>query len=187
MASLFYVIGASGAGKDSVLSYARERIEETDKCSFAHRYITRPASAGGENHVALSLKEFEFRGSAGFFCMEWGSHGLRYGIGREIRDWLESGSSVVVNGSRAYLEQAKLIFPTLVPVLIDVSPEILRERLIARNRETMEDIEKRLERSKRVSYDEAGLQVIVNDGELSEAGETFLELLRSVRQELAGV
>lgn len=182
MAKLFYVIGASGAGKDSILRYSRQRIEELDKCVFAHRYITRHSGAGGENHIELSLKEFSYRSCSGFFCMEWGSHGLRYGIGREVRFWLEQGSSVVVNGSRAYLEQARLDFPEIVPVLIQVSPETLRERLLARKRESVEEIDKRISRSRELSFSDSDLHQIDNDGELCEAGDRFLRLVRSASE-----
>jgi len=187
MARLFYVMGASGAGKDSILGYARKRIAPADNCVFAHRYITRPSDAGGENHVALTEREFEYRSQSGFFCMEWASHSLHYGVGSEVRLWMEKGTDVILNGSRAYLEQAKLLFPTIVPVLIRVSPQILRERLIARNRETMDEIEKRIQRATEVSCDDEGISVIHNDSELSGAGNLFLGLIRSGRNEPEGL
>ena len=46
-------------GPDSVLARARALIPSDLPVAFAHRYITRPADAGGENHVALSEVEFE--------------------------------------------------------------------------------------------------------------------------------
>lgn len=180
MARLFYVIGASGAGKDSVLHYARSRIDALDRCVFAHRYITRAADAGGENHIALSEKEFDLRSELGLFCIEWASHRLRYGIGIEVRRWLEKGCDVVLNGSRGYMEQAQLAFPELVPVLIEVQPEILRKRLLARDRESSEEIEKRIQRSKEVQPASEGTFKIENNGELSAAGDQFLSIIRSI-------
>jgi ribose 1,5-bisphosphokinase len=55
----------------------------------------------------------------------------------------------VVNGSRGYLETALRHYPELRPVLVDVAPDILRERLAGRGRETLEDIERRLSRNSR--------------------------------------
>ncbi len=49
-ARLIYVMGASGSGKDSLMRYAREKLAKHSNIVFAHRYITRPADAGGENH-----------------------------------------------------------------------------------------------------------------------------------------
>ena len=46
-ARLFYLVGASGSGKDSLLGYARGKLAGAPDVLFAHRYITRPADAGG--------------------------------------------------------------------------------------------------------------------------------------------
>jgi ribose 1,5-bisphosphokinase len=78
---LVYLIGASGAGKDSLMSFARDRLPRTAPIVFAHRYITRPHGAGGEDYVPLDEIEFERRLRHGCFAMAWRSHGLRYGIG----------------------------------------------------------------------------------------------------------
>ena len=51
-------MGPSGAGKDSILDRARVLTLPGTPVVFAHRYITRPAGSGGENHVALSAAEF---------------------------------------------------------------------------------------------------------------------------------
>ena len=56
MGRLIWLMGPSGAGKDSLLAALRQR--EHPQLLVAHRYITRPASAGSENHIALSEKEF---------------------------------------------------------------------------------------------------------------------------------
>ena len=97
---LFYLLGASGAGKDSLIDYARQHVAPTDKILFAHRYITRDAHAGGENHIALSADEFHLRRAHGLFAMSWVSHGLAYGVGIEVTHWLDKGFHVIVNGSR---------------------------------------------------------------------------------------
>lgn len=150
MAKLFYVLGASGAGKDSLIEAARERF--CDRLMVAHRYITRPASAGSENHVALTDAEFDLRTRQALFSMHWRANGLRYGVGREVETWLASGMDVMVNGSRAYLPFAKGLFGDQLEVVwISVSPDALRERLEARGRESMEEIAQRLERA--IHYD----------------------------------
>lgn len=179
--TLFYVVGASGSGKDSLLRYGRERLAGDPGVVFAHRYITRPVELHGENHVALSEAEFDARLKAGLFAMHWDSHGLRYGIGREINLWLARGCNVVMNGSREYLPQARRRYPALHAVMIVVSPEVPAARLRARGRETEDEIAGRLERARRFQRPDGHVDIIDNDGELSQAGERFAQLLAGSR------
>lgn len=153
------------------MRYARERLATEPGIVFAHRYITRPADAGGENHVALSPEEFIARRQAGLFALQWQSHGHAYGVGIEIDQWLGRGITVVINGSRQYLPEAQQRYPELLPVWIEVSPQVLRERLQARGRESEQDIARRLSRHGELSDHSCHDQVICNDGSLREGGE----------------
>lgn len=177
---LLYVIGASGSGKDSLMRYAREALAKNSGVVFAHRYITRPHDAGGENHVALSEVEFQARVARNLFPLHWHSHGMRYGIGCELNHWLAKGLTVVLNGSRAYLPEASRHYPELVPVVIEVSPEILRARLQGRGRETQADIDARLLRAGEFEkLQHARLLRFNNDAPLAETGPGFAELIRT--------
>ena len=177
---LLYVIGPSGSGKDSLMRYARASLEHDAGVMFAHRYITRPHDAGGENHVALSEAEFASRVAQNLFPLYWRSHGFDYGIGCEINQWLDKGLIVIVNGSRDYLVQAARQYPELAPVLIEVSHDTLRSRLQARGRENAAEIEARLGRSEAFSaLQHPGLQRFCNDAPLDETGPAFVELIRS--------
>lgn len=177
-ARLIYVVGPSGSGKDSLLRYARERLAHDPGVVFAHRYITRAADAGGENHVALTPAEFASRQRNRLFALAWHSHGNAYGIGIEINQWLATGATVVVNGSRDYLAEASRHFPDLLAVSIAVPAEVLRERLLARGREPASAIEQRLDRHRRMQSPSAQEHVIANDGPLERAGEALVALLR---------
>jgi ribose 1,5-bisphosphokinase len=177
MGQLFYIIGASGVGKDSLINYSRRKINGTKSVVFAHRYITRPADSGGENHVELSMEEFRIRKEKGFFSLYWGSHQNWYGIGAEIDLWLSNHFNVVVNGSREYLVDAQTKYRNLVPVLITATPETLRKRLLERNRETTDEIEKRIQRSQEISFNPQNLITIHNDGSIEQAGELFISTI----------
>lgn len=179
MADLFYVIGASGAGKDSLLDYARHHVPDEAGIVFTHRYITRPADAGGENHVALSVEEFQRREQLDCFAMSWFSHETHYGIGIEIHQWLAKGLDVVINGSRAYLPVAARKYPELVPVLIRVAPDVLASRLLARGRENPDQIQQRLRVARELesSVQHPRLVKIDNNHLLEEAGEPFVRVI----------
>jgi ribose 1,5-bisphosphokinase len=180
MAELFFVVGASGVGKDSLLNFARQHLQADAPVVFAHRYITRQVELQGENHIALSTQEFARRAKRGCFAMQWQRHQTRYGIGVEIDQWLSLGLSVVINGSRAYLPQAASRYRELIPVLITAEYELLRRRLQNRGRESREEIEARLSLAR--SLDERTvhprLQCITNSGRLEVAGNQLLDLIQ---------
>ncbi|WP_461208670.1 phosphonate metabolism protein/1,5-bisphosphokinase (PRPP-forming) PhnN [Desulfocurvus sp. DL9XJH121] len=173
---LVYVMGPSGAGKDSVLAWARERAGGLP-VAFAHRYVTRPPEAGGEDHVPLTAEEFETRARAGLFALHWNANGLRYGLGVEIDAWMRAGLTVAANGSRGHLPQCLARYPDVLPVLVTAPPEVLAARLHARGRETMGVIAERLERGAALGADLPGAVVLDNSGPLERAGRRLLELL----------
>jgi ribose 1,5-bisphosphokinase len=140
---LYYVVGRSGVGKDTVLNELRGLAG----CTVAHRYITRDANAGSENHIALSNAEFGVRKSLGAFLLDWEAHGYQYGIGIEVKHWLDCGLSVFVNGSRHCLNTAQdILGDRMVSVLIDANDDVCLSRLAQRGRESAEDIQARMNR-----------------------------------------
>ena len=181
MAKLFYIIGSSGAGKDSLINYLKDKLPHNSAVVFAHRYITRLAGAGNENHIELSKQEFLHRKQFNCFAMDWFSHDLFYGIGVEINFWLNNDLNVVVNGSRGFLNQAKQYYPSLVPILIDVDDNTLRQRLISRGREPADQIEKRLLQANKLkkTIQHTNLIKITNNNLLSSAGEQLLRVILS--------
>ena len=174
---LVYVMGPSGAGKDTLLAFARQQLAGSHVL-FAHRYITRTADAGGENHVGLSVEEFDVRAALGLFALQWSSHQLRYGIGIEIDDWLECGCTVVVNGSRGHLLEALDRYPTLDVIQIEAHPAVLAARLSARGRESAEQVQARLARRIAVALpSRVSMTTIDNSGMLEDAARSLLDLL----------
>lgn len=174
MGKLIWLMGPSGSGKDSLLAVMRQ--QEHAQLLVAHRYITRPANAGCENHIALSEAEFFTRAGHNLLALSWHANGLYYGVGVEIDLWLHAGFDVVVNGSRAHLPQAKTRYAAaLLPVCLQVSPEILRQRLQARGRENGVEIAARLERAAR--YAPADCHMLNNDGSLLQSVEKLLTLM----------
>ncbi|MDN3543336.1 MAG: phosphonate metabolism protein/1,5-bisphosphokinase (PRPP-forming) PhnN [Roseateles asaccharophilus] len=181
-ARLIYVMGPSGSGKDSLLRRARETLEARpqglDRICFAHRYITRPADAGAENHIALSPAEFLARRRAGLFALHWHSHGLDYGIGLEVEQWLARGLTVVMNGSREHLPAAQQRFSLLTAVAISVDMQTQRQRLQARARESAAAIEARLARTLSLRLPPEVL-LIRNEGTLSEGAAQLLRVIEA--------
>jgi ribose 1,5-bisphosphokinase len=181
---LIYLVGASGAGKDSVLTRMRALLQPTDRIVVAHRYITRAADAGGENHVALSEPEFLQRRDAGCFALHWQSHDLHYGIGREIELWLTLGLRVVINGSRAHVPKLTEVCPQAEIVEVIASEPVVRQRLRARGRESEAAIEARLHRNRALADCQAALRIL-NEGDIDAAAWALLACARGVRVQVS--
>ena len=180
---LIYLIGPSGSGKDSLLDAARPRLIERG-CRMVRRVITRSAEAVGEAAQGVGPQQFAAMDAEGAFALSWQANGLSYGIPREIDDWLAAGDDVLVNGSRAHLAQTRERYPTLLVLLLTVDQAVLRQRLIARGRESLADIEERLARNARftaelITGNGAGLFVmdislLDNSGPLEHTVERLL-------------
>jgi len=143
---LIYLIGPSGSGKDSLLDAAREPMAARG-CRIVRRVITRSAEAKGEAAQAVSVERFDQMQAQGAFALSWSANGLHYGIPNEIDQWLADGHDVLINGSRGHLPQARARYPDLLVVLLSVDQAVLRQRLLARGRESAEEIEARLGRN----------------------------------------
>ncbi len=180
--NLFYLIGPSGAGKDTLLLYARQQIDGSLPILFAHRYITRPSQAGGENYIALTEDEFDQRQQLGLFALTWQSHHNKYGLGIEIEAWMKAGVHVVINGSREHLPVASQRFPEMRVILLEVSAATIRQRLEQRGRETADEIEARIVHNQQLpAVAHPHLHILNNDTPLAETADKFIHLLNEVR------
>jgi ribose 1,5-bisphosphokinase len=181
-AKLFYLVGASGSGKDSILKEFKEKKLQFElPVVIAHRYIDRLPTVENqqfENFISLSAEDFSLRKKYGLFAMDWQANGCCYGIGEEVDQWLEKGLSVIVNGSRAYLQDAQQRFKNqMISVAVDVDESVLEQRLNIRQRETTDEIQKRLQRHRQLRDQYATDAVIDNNGTLSESVDQFVRLI----------
>lgn len=178
---LVAVVGPSGAGKDTLMDAARAALEGDARVVFLRRAITRPAEAGGEDHLPLSRGAFVAEREAGRFALWWDAHGLLYGIPRDALDSaLAAGRTAVANLSRRALADAAAHYPLRV-LEITAPSEVLAARLAARGREDAADVARRLSREVPLP---AGLTVdrVMNDGTVEAGAERVLLALRGVRE-----
>lgn len=175
---LFYFVGPSGAGKDTLLQWVRQRIGDNAGTVFARRTITRQAHAS-ELHEAVSEDKFWKLASAGHFAMAWQANGLCYGIRRGIEAELMAGRDVFVNGSREYVPQLQLLFPHARVIWIEADLSQIRARLQNRQRETGAALLRRLERASQFPPpDTHRVFRIENSGPIDIAGARLMNVLR---------
>lgn len=173
---LVLVVGPSGAGKDTLIDYARDRLRSNLRVHFVRRVISRPTGVG-EDHEPVDRDDFERRALEGHFALHWQAHGLSYGIPSEIDDWLAAGDVVVANGSRAVLSEARRRYPQLLVVNVTAPMDVVAKRLIERGRENLESIRQRLLRSEQQSIEGDDALQIDNSGAPEVAGERLLAVL----------
>lgn len=177
--TLIAVVGPSGAGKDSLLTYARDRLGADPAVLFVRRVITRPAAPEAEDHDSLPVDAFLAAQASGLFAVAWQAHGLHYAIPAAVHRHLAGGGIAVVNGSRAALPAIRAAFGRVITVRISCRPEILVARLAARGREDAERQQARLARSVTTAEADREVVEIDNSGDLSTAGDALLAAIRS--------
>ena len=178
--TLILVVGPSGAGKDTLLDGARAKLAGDDRFFFVKRDITRPASAGGEDHHAVSRSEFEANLDCETYALHWGAHDLQYGIPKSQLSVMERGGVAIANGSRSVLDEARSRFERLGIVSIDADEELLRQRLSARGRESAEDISARIARSNAFQVSGPDVFELHNDGTVEAGVQALIRVFNKI-------
>ncbi|MGZ9723418.1 phosphonate metabolism protein/1,5-bisphosphokinase (PRPP-forming) PhnN [Rhizobium miluonense] len=178
--TLAVVVGPSGAGKDTLMNLAARHFAGRTDVHFVRRVITRDGDAGNEDHKSVSEADFDAMKQVGAFAVSWEAHGLKYGIPAEVADELTRGNLVIANGSRSALQHFQTAFPRLKVINITARREVLAERLMARGRESREDVLKRLERSTLAVQDGYDVIDIDNSGTLEEAERAIIAELEAL-------
>ncbi len=175
---LFYLMGPSGVGKDTLLNYLRQC--RPPEMLIARRYITRPIRNSPENHLPLTEDEFLARKESGFFSFAWQAHGCWYGISREVELMLQRGRHVLINGSRHAYALARERFMPCQGILIQADPDIIRARLEARGREDAHELARRLERGTSCHIAANDLIVVHNNHSPEQGGAALLQSIEKV-------
>ncbi|QND49129.1 phosphonate metabolism protein/1,5-bisphosphokinase (PRPP-forming) PhnN [Rhizobium lusitanum] len=174
------VVGPSGAGKDTLMNLAARHFAGRPDIHFVRRVITRDGDAGNEDHKSVSDADFDAMERADDFAVSWHAHGLKYGIPADVEDELVRGHLVVANGSRSVLDRFQAAFPRLKVINVTARRDVLAERLMARGRESREDVLKRLDRGSLTVRGSCDVTDIDNSGTLEEAGGVIIAELEAL-------
>ena len=162
-----FVCGPSGAGKDSVMSWAAGHLAARQDIVFARRMVTRASQPGSDHDPVTSQQLAHLTGSGGL-VWRWEAHGFHYGIGAHYTAEVAAGRVVVVNGSREHasgLQVAEQV--RVVQIVADAGQ--LAARLVQRGREAPPEVAERLARNA-LFPDPRADHTIVNQGDLAHAG-----------------
>jgi ribose 1,5-bisphosphokinase len=177
-AQLIYVVGPSGAGKDSLLIWLRQHLPSDLPIHWARRTIDRPCIPDSEMHESVNTLEFNWLLDAQKLAMHWDANEHKYGIrNAELRP-LAQQHWVFLNGSRAHLPHATHLYPGLTVLHITADIEVLRHRLLRRGRESHAAIENRLQRAVEwTAPPGCRLIEIHNNDSLESSGKNLLNAL----------
>jgi ribose 1,5-bisphosphokinase len=173
---LVLVVGPSGAGKDTLLRFAKAACVDNGNIVFPRRVITREASASEDNEE-VSDGTFQAALARNEFAMHWQAHGHCYALPRAIDDDIRAGRTVVANVSRTVIPAMRRGYAETVVVAVTAPPNVLAERLAMRGRSSDGRIEQRLLRT--VEDAAAAPDVtIVNTGNAEYHGRQLVRIIK---------
>jgi ribose 1,5-bisphosphokinase len=172
-----FVVGPSGAGKDTLLGLAKSELAQDARFLFPRRLVTRSSSVW-EDHDTMTEEEFELGQADGRFALSWRAHGHGYALPRTCLEAAVAGRLVVCNISRTLVKDARRRLPNVTVVEITAPREVLAARLAQRNRSEDTSLEARLARSGEVGPIRADL-IVVNDRSPQEGAAQLIAFLYS--------
>jgi guanylate kinase len=146
---LFIISSPSGGGKGTLI---KEVLQTVANIGYSVSFTTRPMREGEENgrqYFFVSREEFEERISQNEFLEYAEVHGNYYGTSKkQVEEMTNRGIDVIleidVQGAEIIREQVEQVSVFILPP----SYEVLRQRLISRQTDSMEVISLRLENAK---------------------------------------
>lgn len=176
---LLYVMGPSGAGKDSVLAAALAILRREEPLRLARRTVARPHGGASAADETVSLPQMRRWLSEGEFALHWEAHGCLYGIRwSALEPWL-AGDWVLINGSRAHWLRWSPQVPAAHSICITAPEHVLRERLLRRGRDSGSQVETRMARYREFEGLPADL-VLRNEGDVARTAQALVAWWRGL-------
>lgn len=180
MKGIYIVIsGPSGVGKGTICKRLVEELGLEVSTSMTTRDI-RDGEVDGVDYYFTTRKDFEQRIKNNEF-IEYASYNDNYygTLKKEVNDKLEAGKNVICEIEVQGAMQIKKLFSnSLLIYILPPSFEELRNRLIHRNTDDIETIEKRIDIAKKEKeYIDKYDYVVIND-DLDEAVSKIIKIIR---------
>ncbi|MDE1982007.1 MAG: guanylate kinase [Betaproteobacteria bacterium] len=180
---IFIIAAPSGAGKSSLVA-ALVASDPGIRLSISH--TTRAPRAGesdGREYHFVSHDTFQAMQSRGEFLESAEVYGNFYGTSSaDIRSSLEQGQDVVLEIDWQGARQVRTLFPEAISIFIlPPSLDALRERLLARGKDPLPVIERRLAVAREDLSHENEFDYAIINNEFAEAAKDLAAIVRAAR------
>ena len=188
--TLFVVSSPSGGGKGTII---RRVLEVVENLSYSVSYTTRaprPGEVNGREYFFVSRDIFEEMGAAAEF-LEWACvHGNLYGTAkRQIAEETAAGLDIILEVDvQGAASVRQLLMDSVSIFILPPSPEVLRQRLIARGTDSAEELEVRLRNAPEELKQYSAFDYVIINDEIERAAHQlasiiYAERARCMRQE----
>ena len=188
--TLFVVSSPSGGGKGTIIRHVLDVVENL---SYSVSYTTRAPrlnEVDGREYFFVSRETFDEMAATGEF-LEWACvHGNFYGTSkRQIIEETAAGADIILEVDvQGAASVRQLLMDSVSIFILPPSYEVLRQRLIARNTDSPEELKVRLRNApEELKQYSAFDYVIINDEIERAAGQLasiiYAERARCMRQE----
>jgi len=188
--TLFVVSSPSGGGKGTII---RHVLEVVDNLSYSVSYTTRAPRLGevnGREYFFVSREIFDEMVAAGEF-LEWACvHGNFYGTAkRQIAEETAAGLDIILEVDvQGAASVRQLLMDSVSIFILPPSPEVLRQRLLARGTDSPEELEIRLRNAPDELKQYSAFDYVIINDEIKKAAHQlasiiYAERARCMRQE----
>lgn len=168
---IILIVGASGAGKDTLLRGAKKILEDKN-INFIKRHITRKPDENEDNHY-LSEDDMKRAAKMDKFLSLWKAHGNTYAVARNM---LEDGKNII-SVSRDVIEDFEDKFENVVVINITADEYSLKQRILSRKRE--KNTQERLAQMDK-KFSAKNIINFHNEGDVNENIKKFAQILEEI-------
>lgn len=181
MAKLFILVGPSGVGKSTIITKLIQQGVHLESLVSHTTRAKRPTEVHGKDYFFISVETYAEKAKKDEFLLPANIYGNYYGMCKNyINSMLAKNIPCICSVSYDSAPEIKKIYKDAVIIFITPpSLEELRNRLIARNTENEDSLQKRLSSAPKELLHQNDFDFSVQNEDLNEAVEAIKKIIHS--------